>query len=204
MENIDTENSLYAANVIEFATVAVETCILLENASSFSKVEFVESSIKILPLLYMKTLQLDVTTYADADSFIERFVTEQDYLRVKTEVEALLGADDSFLEVFHPDMPYSDTPIAVFMSENLADIYQELKDFAANFQHGVDEVMRSALLVAVESFAEHWGQKLLNVLRAMHAVRYADDFGHDNDNTESENYAKLDRNSFLSFLSDDE
>ena len=137
---------------------------------------------------------------------MERFVTEADYNYVKNQVADVLGPNDSFLEVFHPDMPYSDTPIAALVSENLADIYQELKDFAANFQIGEEEIMTSALILCVETFAEHWGQKLLNALRALHALHYNDKSDEDESDAgfNPDEYRKLDRNSFLNFQNDDE
>lgn len=200
-----TEDKLvYSQKVIEFATVAVETCIFLEKTAENSKEDFVSKAIKLLPLLYLKTelLELEETDeYFD----IERFVTEDDYLYVKNQVESLLGPDDSFLEVFHPDMPYSDTPIAAFISENLADIYQELKDFAANFQLGQEEIMTAAVYHSAESFSEHWGQKLLNALRALHALKHSDTFGYsdEEDNFDAPEHGKTDRDSFMRFLHDD-
>ncbi len=199
------ENQLiFSKPVIEFATVVAETCLFLERAEEHTKAEFITTSTRLLPLLYLKTSLLDLTGQ-EADENIERFVTEDDYLYVKNQIERLLGADDSFLEVFHPDMPYSDTPIAAFISENLADIYQEIKDFAANFQIGESEIMTSALAACVDAFAEHWGQKLLNALRALHSVRYSESFGNEetNDNLDPKEYRKLDRDSFLRFQSED-
>ena len=158
-----SENKLiYSKKSIEFATVVAETCLFLERVTEFTKSDFISKATKLLPLLYLKTSVLD---YLDEESngFLERFVTEADYNYVKNQVADILGPNDSFLEVFHPDMPYSDTPIAALVSENLADIYQELKDFAANFQIGEEEIMTSALILCVETFAEHWGQKLLNL-----------------------------------------
>lgn len=200
-----SENQIiYSNSVIEFTTVIAETCLFLEHTEETSKPDFISKLIKLLPLLYLKTSLIDVSS-EESDGNIERFVTEDDYLFVKNQIENLLGPDDSFLEVFHPDMPYSDTPIAAFISENLADIYQELKDFVMNFQIGEVEMMTSALVLCVEAFAEHWGQKLLNALRALHALRYSDDFGHDDvdDNLNPKEYRKLDRNSFLRFQSED-
>ncbi|VBB46776.1 conserved hypothetical protein [uncultured Paludibacter sp.] len=196
---------IYSKNVIEFVTVVAETCLFLENSREFSKEDFVMKSIKILPLLYLKTTLIDVSEI-ETDENAEKFVTEEDYLFVKEQIETLLGTDDAFLDTFHPDMQYSDTPIAAFISENLADVYQELKDFAANYQTEVTEVMESALYVCMQAFAEHWGQKLLNALRALHAVRYKDNFGEieDEERFKSEDYRKLDRNSFLRFQADDE
>lgn len=48
-----------------------------------------------------------------------------------------------------------------------------MKDFAANYQVGETDVMECALYNFIQSFAEHWGQKLLNALRALHALRLA-------------------------------
>lgn len=201
-----SENQIiYSKNVIEFATVAAETCLFLERARENSKPDFIAKGIKILPLLYLKTILLDDIN-DESEGFLERFVSEDDYLYIKNQVEQILGADDSFLEVFHPDMPYSDTPIAAFISENLADIYQELKDFLTNFQIGEAEIMTSALIACVETFAEHWGQKLLNVLRALHSLRFSDNFGQEDtdEGFDSGEYRKLGRDSFLKFLNDEE
>lgn len=195
------DHVVYSPPVIDFVTVVAETCLFLENASEGGRDEFIDKSVKILPLLYLKTSLLKVPEPVFGDG-AERFVTEDDYLFVKEQMEQLLGADDTYLEVFHPDMALSDTPIAAFISENMADIYQELKDFAANYQTADTDVMNDALVVCLEAFAEHWGQKLLNALRALHALRYSDSFGEEN--TEAPQGAKLDRNAFLGFLHDDE
>lgn len=193
------DHIVYSSAVIEFVTVAAETCLLLERAADTSREDFIEKSLKILPLLYLKAelITIPESVYDDEP---ERFVTEEDYLYVKEQVEQLLGAEDSYLEVFHPDMSLSDTPIAAFVSENMADIYQEIKDFAANYQTMDADVMNDALVACLQAFGEHWGQKLLNSLRALHAVRYSDRF--EAEETE-EVRQKLDRNAFLGFLHDD-
>lgn len=194
---------VYSKSVIEFVTVAAETCLFFEHATEFTKVDFVHKTVKMLPLLYLKASLIE-TPQAVYDDQTERFVTEEDYQFVREQLEQLLGSDDSYLEVFHPDMALSDTPIAAFVSENLADVYQELKDFAANFQLGDVDIMNDALVACIEAFGEHWGQKLLNALRALHALRFSDDFGQDEVIEDAITRAKIDRNSFLNFLQDDD
>jgi hypothetical protein len=195
---------VYSKNVIEFITVAAETCLFLERASELERDDFVKKSIKFLPLLYLKASLID-TPSSVYDDGAERFVTEADYQFVREQVEVILGNDDGYLEVFHPDMALSDTPIAAFISESLADVYQELKDFAANYQLGEVDTMNDALVVCLEAFAEHWGQKLLNALRALHSIRYNESFGlEDEIDPLSTDNKKLDRNSFLSFQQEEE
>ena len=196
------DHVVYSKNVIEFVTVVAETCLFLEHTSEFTQPDFVNQSLKLFPLLYLKTSLLDVPERV-FDDVPERFVTEEDYLFVREMIEQMLGPDDSYLEVFHPDMAISDTPIAAFVSENMADIYQELKDFAANYQLADTDTMNDALAVCLEAFAEHWGQKLLNVMRALHSLRYSEGFGEESDTLQTAQ-SKLDRNSFLNFLHHDD
>lgn len=103
----------------------------------------------------------------------ETFVTEGDYERVRCAIAALMGEKDDYLDVFLDDMVYSDTPIKQNISENLADIYQPLKDFICVYQLGFDQTMNDALVICREHFAEFWGQRLVNVMRALHEVRYS-------------------------------
>lgn len=195
------DHIVYSKNVIEFVTVAAETCLFLEHAAEFPRTDFVQKSIKLLPLLYLDASLLEIpeTVFDDVP---EKFVNEDDYQFVREQVEQLLGADDSYLEVFHPDMAISDTPIAAFVSENLADIYQELKDFAASYQLGDIDIMNDALAACLDAFGEHWGQKLLNALRALHALRFSDGFGVEEDDSSAKNI--IDRNSFLNFQHDED
>jgi len=197
------DHIVYSKKVIEFVTVAAETCLFLEHTNEFSKTDFVEKIVKILPLLYLNASLTDIpeSVYEDIP---ERFVNEDDYQFVRLQVEQLLGSDDSYLEVFHPDMALSDTPIAAFVSENMADIYQELKDFAANYQLGDIDIMNDALVACLDAFGEHWGQKLLNALRALHAVRFSDGFGTDEQENELPERKSIDRNTFLNFQHDED
>ena len=196
------DHVVYTPQVIEFVTVVAETCLLLEQASNLERTEFIQRSVKLLPLLYQKAIVLQIPEAIFEDG-AERFVSEEDYLYVKEQVELILGADDSYLEVFHPDMAISDTPIAAFISEDLADVYQEIKDFAANYQTMDTDVMNDALVVCLEAFGQHWGQKNLNALKALHSIRYSERFESDEEDVDRTK-TKIDRNSFLSFLHDDE
>ena len=69
-------------------------------------------------------------------------------------------------------MRYSDTPIATAISENLADVFQDIGDFIALFRQGNELVMREALALCGHNFRHYWGERLLNALRALHDIRY--------------------------------
>jgi hypothetical protein len=72
-------------------------------------------------------------------------------------------------------MNYSATPVRKCISEDLADIYQALKNFVQSYRSGLDEVMTEAVAVCAEGFRTYWGQTLTNTLRAIHNVRYDDE-----------------------------
>lgn len=179
MDNMSTHHDqlpnhfVYSQGVIEFVTVVAETCRLLENASQISKTEFVNTLTKILPLLYLKTVLLEKPQHL-LDGFTELFVDEEDYNYVSSLIQNKLGADDTYLDSFRAEMQYSDTPVVSTISENLADIYQEIKNLAGNYQTGDTEVMNDAIADCLEAFREHWGQKTLSALQALHAIKYSE------------------------------
>ncbi len=195
------DHIVYSPAVIEFVTVVAETCLLLENTASHTQEDFIDKSIKLLSLLYFKTSVLDIPKRVH-DFYSERFVNEADYDHIKNQVESLLAEKDSYLETFHPDMSFSDTPIAAFISENLADIYQELKDFAANYQLADVDAINDALVTCLEAFAEHWGQKLLNAMRALHNIKYEVLFLNEEYGNDPQSSKDIDRSEFLDFLRD--
>jgi len=166
-----TSQVIFDKNSIEFVTVAAEYCGFIERSREVGKQSFVDTALKILPLLYLKASLLPECELMGEDD-LETFVTEDDYEYVRRSIAKVLGAQDDYLEVFHPDMAYSDTPIKKCISEDLADIYQDLKDFIGVFQSGLNVTMNDSLCVCREHFAEFWGQRLVNTMRALHDVKY--------------------------------
>ena len=160
---------VYQEAAIEFVTVAVQLCLYLEQSAEQEKDEFIEKMLCMLPLLYLKGKLLPKSV-EEMDGYPERFVSETEYEDMRQMVASKLGSDDAYLEVFVEDMRYSDEPITAFVSENIADIYQEIKDLACNYQTRDEAVMNDALVSCMDGFEQHWGQKLLNVLRALHAL----------------------------------
>jgi hypothetical protein len=100
----------------------------------------------------------------------QRFVTEEDYNYALVGMRELLGQDDAYLDVFVDQGVYTDEVQTAYISEGLADIYQELKDLAAAFQTGQEPIMNDAVVVCREAFEAHWGRKVLAVLRALHEI----------------------------------
>ncbi len=191
MENL-IEHPAYSKAAIEFVAVASESSSFFEKANAFEKKDFLDRVAKLLALIYLKASMLEeVEPILDEEP--ERFVTEEEYEFVRQSIYTLLGSSDAYLDVFHPDIQLSDTPIAASISEDIADIYQDLKDFSMRYQTGNNDVMNDALAYGITSFREYWGQKLVNSLRAVHSALYTEDSSDENTIEEE----KIDRNSFL-------
>ena len=163
--------TIFDKNVIEFVTVAAEFCAFLERAESMKRSFFVDTSLKILPLLYLKASMLPKCETI-GDEAPETYVTEEVYEILRINLAGLMGDKDDYLDVFVQDMVYSDQPIKKSISEDLADIYQDIKDFIFVFQLGLNETMNDSLAICQENFGMLWGQKLVNTLRALHDVKY--------------------------------
>lgn len=169
MEN--KEQVIFSRNTVEFVTVAAEFCAYLERAESLGRKEFVDTILKILPLLYIKASMLPECEVM-GDNEPETFVSEDDYEVLRYSLSALMADKDDYLEVFIQDMRYSDTPITRCISEDLADIYQDIKNFVSVFQLGFDETMHDSLAICRDNFSLYWGQTLVNTMRALHSVKF--------------------------------
>lgn len=113
---------------------------------------------------------------------LEAFVTEDDYEVIRINLQEVLADRDDYLDVFVEEMKYSDTPIRKSIAEDLADIYQVVKDFVCQFRSGLNETMHDALAQCRALFIEYWGQTLVNTMRPLHEVKYNSDSEENEDN----------------------
>ena len=158
----------------DFVRTALEFCVLAEKNTQNGRDFFINNMIKVLPLLYLK-ISVISTLEDDYDSDLETKVSEIMYNRVEESVSNLLGSDNLYLETFHPDIRLSDSPVAVKISEDIADIYQDLGNFIAVFKNGQKETMNDSLALCIRNFEKYWGQRLLNALRALHYIKYKEE-----------------------------
>lgn len=177
----ENHSVIFHRDTVEFVTVAAEFCGFLEHAEGQSRYTFVSTALKLLPLLYLKASLLPPCEPLGMME-PETVVGEDDYEAVRLTVAGIMADADDYLDVFVEDMRYSDTPIRKTVSEDLADIYQDVKDFVGVYRLGFDETMHDALVICKEHFATYWGQVLVNTMRALHEVKYSFTVDEDVDN----------------------
>jgi len=179
---MDVHQVVYSKNVVEFVTVASEYCSSVEHVAKFQAEANLLKMQKLLPLLYLKASMLPKTERL-LDEDLEKYISELDYNVLHQKWLQLLNEYDSFYEVFDPSIQFGQETVTASVSENLLDIYQDLKNFLISYSIGNEEVMNDALVECVEHFEEFWGQQLVNVLRAVHMLVYSNaNFDKENKN----------------------
>lgn len=184
----EVKKIVYHKNAVEFVTVAVECCAFLEQSEAMKRSDFIDIALKILPLIYLKGTLLPHCEN-ETDEYLEQFVREEDYEVVRMTVNTILKDKDDYLDVFLDEMVYSETPIKKTISEDLADIYQDLKNFVSIYSLGLESTMYAALATLKENFSIYWGQTTVNTLRALHDAKYS--FQEEEDDAEIENGGKI-------------
>ncbi len=167
-----SSDHIYSRNVIEFVAVANEFCKYSERASELKGDELLKILQRILPLMYLKASLLPQLNPFFEDGN-EKFVTESDWLKIQNILKEKFGTANDYLEVFDERMTESEGPVVSTISENMADIYQDIKDFLLLYQTGTVEVMNDAVWECRMNFENFWGQKLVNSMRAIHRFLYS-------------------------------
>ncbi|MBQ0049655.1 MAG: DUF5063 domain-containing protein [Bacteroidales bacterium] len=173
MESV-SDKPIYQHNTIEFTQVAVQFCALLEQGREQAKKEIVETLLKLLPLLYLKAQMLPKVESNGA--FMPKdAVTEADYDYVRYALADMLGEDDEYLDVCYEKLMATDDTEWKRVSEQLADIYQPIRNFLATYQGGLEDCMTDALWCVRDSFELYWGEALVDSLRRLHRIHYSID-----------------------------
>jgi hypothetical protein len=166
------DDPVYSRNVVEFVAVANEFCKYTEHASRLKGDELLKILQRILPLMYLKASLLPELEPCFEDGN-EKFVTESEWIRINETLKEKFGTADDYLEVFDDKLKETDEPVVSSISENMADIYQDVKDFLLLYQTGTGEVMNDAIWECRMNFESFWGQKLVNSMRAIHKFIYS-------------------------------
>jgi hypothetical protein len=165
---------VFSRNVVEFVAVANEFCKYAEHASEIKGDEMLKILQRILPLLYLKASLLPALEPFFEDGN-EKFVTETDWNMVNDSFQKRFGTADEYTDFPGKDSADTETPVTSSLAENLADMYQDMKDFLLLYQTGTKEVMNDAVWECRMNFENIWGQKLVNSLRAIHRFLYSGD-----------------------------
>lgn len=159
---------VYSKPVLEFTTVANEVCKFIENPTTTEVASLLSTLQKVLPFLYMKATLLPQTELLFDDGN-EKFVTEEEWQAIRNRLLAIIGKYDSYLELMDEESETDEAKVSS-ISENLADIYQDLKDYSSLFQIGAEQIMNDALWEIKYNFQRYWGIKVLSTMSTIHRL----------------------------------
>jgi hypothetical protein len=190
------QEPVYSRHVIEFVAVANEFCKYSEHASEIKGEELLRILQRLLPLLYLKASFLPgLTPYFEDGN--EKFVGEADWSKIHNDYRTQFGSANDYLEVFDERLNDTEGPVVASIAENMADIYQDIKDFILLYQTGTMEVMNDALWECRMNFERYWGQKLVNALRAIHKFISSGEAINDEDPVHKEEDIRKDKSDWF-------
>ncbi len=168
-------------NTLAFMGLCNEYCATVQNAHNAGeddRMEFTDTMLRLLPRIYICASDLMAghgeDCMLDEEVYIGNALDEDYYDSVRLEVENIFGEEDTYLEVFHQDMKYSDTPVAASVSEGIADLFQVFYNFLEAVRDTPDSVVAGAVATISEDFSNYWSAILCNLLRALNHIKYHD------------------------------
>ncbi len=165
---------VYSDEVLNFVKQAGHFTGLLSADTDTDRKSFVSAMLIVLPAMYSAFLRIPVTepVYEGGN---EKFVSEEEWSFVYRKVLSIMGSQNEYLDV--PDEEEYDRMelISRKISEDLSDIYQDIRDFTELYRNGTDEVMNDALWECRMNFETYWGKKILRVSAAFHGVMFMDE-----------------------------
>jgi hypothetical protein len=158
---------VYSGHVVEFTAVATEFCKYAEHASEIKGAELLNIMQKLLPLLYLKASMLPQLEPFFEDGN-EKFVTESDWNLIHENLKGTLRSANDYIDLLDDPAAGDEGTILSGIAEDMADIYQDMKNFVLLYQTGTDEVMNDAVWECKMNFENYWGIRLINSLKAIH------------------------------------
>ncbi|MBT3173982.1 MAG: DUF5063 domain-containing protein [Lentimicrobiaceae bacterium] len=170
MASKSNDDITLSKQVIEMATVANEFCYFVENIEKKEKEIVLEFMQRILPLLHLKGSLLPEIEPEHPEAN-ERFVTEEQWERVFNELRQTLGEDDEYW-IIDPQYINDTEPLKASLSENITDIYQDMKDFLLLMQKNTHAARENAISECKILHANHWGYRVGNIFTRIHHLIY--------------------------------
>ncbi len=168
-EKIDHSKPVYSKQVLEFITVANEYCLFFEKAENYTSDDIIRYFHKITPLLYLKGSVLPHVDVTD-ELFNERYVTEEQWENIFKTLREKFGESDLYYTLDHNNDSEESS-----LADNMADIYQDMKDFVMLYQKPYEYSKENAVSEIRRLFRQHWGIRVLSALNAIHRIIFRSD-----------------------------
>lgn len=165
-----TGSPVTSRQVLEMLTVANDFTLFIEKAEGYTQNQILQYLHRILPAIYLKSSLLPDSEVTDDDA-VEHYVTEEQWENVFNTLRGKFGTEDEYYYVDLQEKSHHDT-IHASISENLADMYQDLKDFVLLYQNPLHAFKENAVKECRRLFQSRFGFRLVNCHAALHYILY--------------------------------
>ncbi len=173
MNKNQTDDPTVSTPVIEMLTVANEYCLFFEKAASYKLEDILNYFHKMAPLLYLKGAMLPELPL-NSDAHNERYITEEDWETVFKDLRDKFGNLDTY---YIHDHNFDSTEAS--LSDNMADIYQDMKDFIMLYQKNIQIARQNAIANITSLYKWRWGPAAIQALSAVHQILFKEDISPD-------------------------
>lgn len=159
---------LKANELKNFISKAKAFCDLIEDKENVKSIKFLNNVYRSLLDLYLAYQDLP-DKMPESDIEINEELKEKDLLKIRALISKKIGEKyATYWQAFDPIYPNGKELNMGFLSDDLADIYQDLKrGLSINDQADNDETIKAATLELEISFL-HWGHHSIDAIRALH------------------------------------
>ena len=152
-------------SIDSFVDLASSYCSLIEHSDEYSTEDFMTRVREILPLLYHRGLGLPELEITDQD--IDGAISHDEWSEMFTSLQRKLGINDHYWEVYDPLKTDHDDPVAACLSDDLADIWRDLKDGLSHWTDCSAKARQQIVWNWHFSFHCHWSDHLVDALRVI-------------------------------------
>ncbi len=151
-----------------FAELASSYCTLIEQHGEYSTEEFIARAREILPLLYHHALRLpDIET---TDGEFEGQIGHDEWVKMFANLQRKLENNDYYWKIYDPLQTDHDDPVAASLSDDLADIWRDLKPGISHWTNCSDTMRKHIVWDWRFSFHHHWSDHAVDALRAINWI----------------------------------
>jgi DNA primase len=162
----DNLEQIKSKQVLDMITVANDFCLFTESMEKKDKRDILSYYQKVLPLLFIKGALLPEIKPADNSANV-KYVNEEQWQNIFQDLENKFGEEDKY---WFPDL--NDELMKESLADNIADIYQDMKDFVLLFQDARLAAKENAVADLWNLYQVHWGPRITKAVHKIHLTLF--------------------------------
>ena len=161
-----TEDFLIKNEVKEYLESARLYCEFMESNVEIDSIEFLKEVRQLLLTLYQKGLYFPLHD-GDSDEDTDDLFGDN-YFAVLKLIGKKVGKTDFYLHIYDPTNPSDEKPVGGSLTDDLGDIYRDLKRALLQLDTDSEAAKEDALFSLNFLFRSHYGAHIINGLYAIH------------------------------------